>query len=304
VKPALRPLVLTTRFGTMDELLGRAQAAERMGVDQLWVEQPPDQRDAFVSASYFLNAAPTVTLGTAVLPIYARHPVSMAQAAATLGELSQERFLLGLGLSHRFVNEHVLGLQQGPPITVTREYLSIVKTLLTEGSVEFEGRFFTARAQYQNPRPRVPIYLAALRPQMIRLAVALCDGILLFLCSARYIREQIMPVVRAACDEFGRDESDFTVLAITPAYVDAHFSTKHIEEWKKVVMAYRLLPYYRYVLDAYGSIDHTQLTLMGTKDQAIERLEAFRATGCVVVPSPRADTDEEFYRTLEGLYGT
>lgn len=198
----------------------------------------------------------------------------------------------------------MLGLQQGPPITVTREYLSIVKTLLTEGSVEFEGRFFTARAQYQKPRPRVPIYLAALRPQMIRLAVALCDGILLFLCSARYIQEQIMPVVRAACDEFGRDESDFTVLAITPAYVDAHFSTKHIEEWKKVVMAYQLLPYYRYVLDAYGSIDHTQLTLMGTKEQAIERLEAFRAIGCVVVPSPRADTDEEFYRTLEGLYGT
>jgi 5,10-methylenetetrahydromethanopterin reductase len=303
MKPAQRPLLLSPRFATMDGLHRRAQIACRMGVDQLWVEQPPDQRDVFVSATSLLRVAPTVTLGTAVLPIYARHPVSMAQAAATIGELSQERFILGLGLSHKFVNEHVLGLQQGPPIPVTREYLSIVKTLLARGSVEFEGRFFTARAQYQNPRPQVPIYLAALRPQMIRLAVSLCDGILLWLCSARYLRERVMPVVRAACDEFGRDERDFTVVAITPSHVDTHISPGHIEEWRKVVMAYRLLPYYRYVLDAYDSVDYTELIIMGTKDQAIEQLEAFRATGCVVVPSPRAQTEEDFYRTLEGLYG-
>src|SRR5882672_10095511 len=158
MKPARRPLMISPRYGSVGELTKRVQIADRLGVDQLWLEQQPDQRDALVVAAAYLNAAPTATVGTAVLPIYARHPVAMAQAAATLTEFSGGRFILGLGLGHRFINEFVLGYQQGPPIVTMREYLSIVRSLLADGVASTEGRTFTARSRYSSPHQPVPIY--------------------------------------------------------------------------------------------------------------------------------------------------
>ncbi|MEU7748177.1 LLM class flavin-dependent oxidoreductase [Nonomuraea sp. NPDC049158] len=298
---AQRPLMISPRFLDPAELTTRVQLAERLGVDQLWLEQQPDQRDATLMAATYLNAAPAMTVGTAVLPIYARHPVSMAQSAATLAELSRGRFILGLGYSHQFINEYVLGYKQGPPIAVMREYLSIVRDLTNAGAASVEGRYFTARSQYADPYQPVPIYLAALRPQMIRLAVEFGQGIVIWLCSARYVREQVMPVVREACAALGKREEDFTVLTILPAYTGDDL-VEQTNRWEKTTASYRMLPYYRHVLDAYGKPEPGELSLIGTREQVQERLAQFRDAGCVPAPSPMPGTEQEFIQTVEAAY--
>jgi F420-dependent oxidoreductase-like protein len=296
------PIMISPRYHSIGELTKRVQIAERLGVDQIWVEQQPDMRDATVAAAAYLNAAPSVSVGTAVLPVYARHPVGMAQSAATLAEVSNGRYNLGLGYSHGFINEYVLGRKPGPAIAVMREYLTIVKNLLSEGTVDVDGQHFTAHAQYVNDRPKVPIYLAALRPQMIRLAVELGDGIIVWLASRRYLAEQVMPIVRKACADFNRDESTFSVLTILPAYTGDDIDEVRAN-WARNAKSYRMLPYYRHVLDAFGPFDPDENSLIGTEEHVAERLAAFRDLGCVPIPSPMAETGEQFLETLTAVYG-
>lgn len=302
MKPAERPVVISPRFARAEELTGRARIADELGVDQIWLEQQPDQRDATIVASAYLTAAPSATVGTAVLPAYTRHPVAAAQAALTLSDFSDGRFILGLGYSHQFINEYVLGYKQGPPIAVMREYLKIVKGMINEGSVIHEGEHFTARAHYVGPRNRVPIFLAALRPQMIRLAVEHCDGTVLWLCTHRFVRECVTPVVEKACVEFGKDPKDFQVVTMLPAYTGEHAQIA-LEQFSQTVKAYRLIPYYRYVLEAHGGIEPEQLCLIGTEDHIRTRMDQFREAGCTPIVSPLGDSFEEFAAAVIAAYG-
>lgn len=296
-----RPLVISPRYEGTGELLKRVRLAEHLGIDQVWLEQQPDQRDALITAAAYLQAAPSVSVGTAVLPVYARHPVAMAQAAGTLAEFSSGRFILGLGYSHKFVNEYVLGMEQGPPIGVMREYTDIVRRLLTRGEADTEGVHFTAHAQYTDPPGSVPLYLAALRPQMIRLAVQVGQGIIIWLSSLRYIQEEIMPVVRAACVESGKNEEDFTVLTILPTYCGGE-RTERLAQWEKSVASYRMLPYYRHVLDAHGKPSPEELALIGPPEAVGEWMSLFRSAGCVPVPAPMSASDEDFISAVEACY--
>ncbi|HEX5598180.1 MAG TPA: LLM class flavin-dependent oxidoreductase [Micromonosporaceae bacterium] len=302
MKPAQRPVVISPRFALADELTGRARIAEELGVDQIWLEQQPDQRDATIVAANYLQCAPSASVGTSVLPVYTRHPVSTAQAALTLADFSGGRFMLGLGFSHQFINEYVLGYQQGPPIAVMREYLKIVKGMMSEGSIIFEGKYFTARAHYVGTLSPVPLYLAALRPQMIRLAVTECDGIVLWLCTPRFVRERITPVVERVCAEVGKDPKDFRVITMLPTYTGENAKIA-LDQFSQTVRAYRLIPYYRYVLEAYGDIDAEQLCLIGSEAHIRERMAEFRDAGCTPIVSPLGDTFDEFAEAVLAAYG-
>jgi 5,10-methylenetetrahydromethanopterin reductase len=301
VKAAQRPIVVSPRIAHATDLMDRARVADELGVDQIWLEQLPDQRDATVVAGAFLQAARSATVGTAILPIYTRHPVSAAQAALTLADLYEDRFMLGLGLSHHYVNDYVLGYRQGPPIRVMREYLRIVRGLLSDGVVSSEGQHFTARARYAASRRPTPLLLAALRPQMIQLAVEYGDGILLWLCSPRFVREQVTPVVEKACAKFGKDPAEFRVMALLPAY--ASNDPRHAyEQATQQFKAYRLIPYYRHVLEAYGTIDPEELCLFGSRDRIQSRMAEFRAAGCTPAISPFGESLDEFAETIACAY--
>ncbi|MEU8180099.1 LLM class flavin-dependent oxidoreductase [Micromonospora sp. NPDC049044] len=303
MKHAQRPVVLSARSGPADEQTGRARIAEELGVDQIWIEQQPDQRDSTIVAANYLHHAPSAAVGTSVLPVYTRNPVTTAQAALTLADFSGGRFMLGLGFSHQFVNEYVLGCQQGPPIAVMREYLKIVKGMMHQGSVMFEGKYFTAHANYLGFRHPVPLYLAALRPQMIRLAVTECDGIVLWLCSHRFVREHITPMVERVCAEVGKDPDEFKVITILPTYTGKTHAKSTFEQFCQTVKAYRLIPYYRYVLEAHGTIEPEQLCLIGSEEHIRERMAEFRDAGCTPIPSPLGATYEEFAEDVLAAYG-
>jgi len=159
-----------------------ARSAEALGYDSLWVTHGL-ARDSFLVLAAYAQATRRVGLGNGVVPIYPRHPVTMAQEAATLAELSGGRFRLGIGVSHRQSMEGQLGLDMKKPLNFVREYVTVLRAALS-GRARFDGEYFRVswEGAFQPPAPP-PILLAALAGPMLELAGEIADGVVLWLCA-------------------------------------------------------------------------------------------------------------------------
>ena len=247
-----RVAVFNPAVRTLDESVARAVAAERLGFESVWSTQMPDARDAALVLAAYANHTKRIKLGTGVLPIYTRHPTAMAQMAATLDELSGGRFVLGVGISHKVTVEGMWGLRLESPVDAMREYLTIVRTVLRDGGCSFEGHHFTARMAYSAPRRAdLPIVISALNPRMLELAGELADGIVLYMCTPAYVRDHIVPAVRAGRQKTGRDLEGFAIVAAVPVSLTSDRAAAH-DVFRKTVARYAALPYYRKMMDASG----------------------------------------------------
>jgi len=99
----------------------RAKVAEHLGYDSIWASQLPPARDTPLVLASYAAATSRIGLGTAVMPIYTRHPTAMAQMALTLDEISGGRFRLGIGVSHQVTVESMWGLRLVHPVEAMRE---------------------------------------------------------------------------------------------------------------------------------------------------------------------------------------
>lgn len=292
----------------MATAVDRVRLAERLGVERIFLEQTVGGRDAGATAAAYGAATARVTIGTAVLPMRARHPLAMAQLAATLDDLSGGRFVLGIGSGHSFINEFSLGLPPMAAVRGMREYLTVLRTFLREGRVDFTGEYYAARAACdEDLRRDVPVYLGAVRPRMIHLAVEHADGLLLWMCPPRYVAEHVVPVVRAACREFGRDPAGFPILAGVTTYVptDAADRDRRHTRMREIIARYSLFPSYRHVFDVCGGaadlID--ELAIIGDHAWVRHRMAEYRAAGCTPMLATPLDDREAFADLIAAARG-
>ncbi|MFG1664311.1 LLM class flavin-dependent oxidoreductase [Streptomyces sp. Y7] len=158
--------------------------AERLGLDICWVAEAWGS-DAPSALGYYAARTERMLLGSGVMQVGTRTPVSLAQTAITLSNLSQGRFLLGLGPSGPQVMEGLHGVPFARPLARVRETVEIVRQVLDGGKIDHSGE------EYRIPLPGgdavpmklsmraehpVPIYLAALSPAMLRLTGEVADG--------------------------------------------------------------------------------------------------------------------------------
>jgi alkanesulfonate monooxygenase SsuD/methylene tetrahydromethanopterin reductase-like flavin-dependent oxidoreductase (luciferase family) len=229
----------------------RARLADSLGFDAVYTTQIAG-RDAFTVLAAFAQATERVRVGTGVAPIFARTPVAMAQVAATLDELSAGRMVLGLGVSHQVTVENWFGATISKPVSQMREYVGAVRAIL-RGETPPEGEFFTTRFQFMGypPRPELPIYVAALSPNMLKLAGEIGDGVMLWLCAPDYIRDVVVPAVREGRERAGRSMDGFDIVAAVPSGLtddrDAALASMRGE-----LVTYASLPFYRSMLDGSG----------------------------------------------------
>lgn len=237
---------------TLDESIKRAQEAERLGYESVWVTQLPDARDAALVLGAYAGATQRVLLGTGVLPIYTRHPTAMAQMAATLDELSGGRFILGLGVSHKVTVEAMWGLKLEQPVESMREYLDIVRTSLRDGAAGIDGDHFSARWSYSAPRrAEMPIMISALSPRMLELAGEVADGVVLWMCTPKYINDVVVPRIAAGREKAGKSPDGFEIVAAITACLTTDRPAA-LGVFEKTVQRYASLPFYRKVMDASG----------------------------------------------------
>src|SRR5215831_1302781 len=108
------------------QLAADAEAAEKAGFTSIWVPQIPGDFDALTAITLMGRATERIELGTAVLPIQTRHPIAMAQEVLSVQAVCEGRFTLGLGTSHHWIIENMLGLSYERPAHQMRNYLEVL----------------------------------------------------------------------------------------------------------------------------------------------------------------------------------
>jgi 5,10-methylenetetrahydromethanopterin reductase len=233
--------------------------------------------DALTALAVAGSQVPGIELGTAVVPTYPRHPAVLAQQALTASAALEGRLTLGIGLSHKIVIEDMYGYSFDRPARHMAEYLSVLLPLLDGQQASFRGETLRAEIGLTTPRAgRIPVLLAALGPQMLRLAGRRTDGTVLWMTGPATVREHIVPTIREAARAAGRP--DPRVVCILPVSVTDDPEGARARAGR-VLAIYGQLPSYRAMLDREGAAGPGDVVLTGDEDAVAGQIRALEEAG-------------------------
>ena len=158
-----------------------AVEAEKLGLDVCWVAEAWGA-DAPSPLGYLAARTERMQLGSGVIQVGTRSPVTIAQTAMTLAHLSGGRFLLGLGVSGPQVMEGLHGIPFGHPLGRMRETVEIVRRVCAGEKLSYAGHHYQIPLDGAKPMRvalppvAVPVYLATLSPKMLALTGEVADG--------------------------------------------------------------------------------------------------------------------------------
>ena len=315
----LRPVgtgCFITARRSLEHAVEQVRLADSLGYDAVYTTHIAGRESLTVLSVYGL-ATSNIRLGTAVVPIYTRTPATMAQTAATIDEASGGRFTLGLGVSHQAVVENWHGQTIEDPVAEMREYVRIVRAILRGEDPPAGEKWRTSfHLAGIDPRPDVPIYIAALSPSMLRLAGEIADGVLLWLCVPDYISSVVLPQVQTGRERAGTTLEGFDVVPAVPSGV-VEDRDEALAGLRGELVTYFGLPFYRAMLERAGFADEITafdaaagdygrmqaaiserfldaLTGVGDADAVRAALERYRRAGAstpCVGPVPKSDFD-------------
>jgi F420-dependent oxidoreductase-like protein len=205
-----------------------AEEADRLGYAVCWAAEAYGFDAATILATVAARTS-RIDVGSAVFQIPARTPAMTAMTAATLDTLSGGRFRLGLGVSGPQVSEGWYGVRFAKPLHRTREYVEVVRTVLSRQRLDRSGVHFTLplpdgpgkalRLSVRPVRDRIPLYLAAVGPANLALAGEIADGWLGVFVAPDHLPDSLAHV-RQGRTRGGRDDTEpFDVVACVPAVV-------------------------------------------------------------------------------------
>jgi probable F420-dependent oxidoreductase len=170
---------------TLPEHSAWYERLDELGYTDVWTGEA-NSADGFTPLALAAVASPRLRLGTAVVPVYTRGPGLLAMQAATLAELAPGRFALGIGSSSDVIVERWNATPFVEPYKRVRDTVRFLRQALTGDKVDAEYETFTVRGFRLGRRLEQPppIYVAALRPGMLRLAGREADGAILNWLSA------------------------------------------------------------------------------------------------------------------------
>jgi alkanesulfonate monooxygenase SsuD/methylene tetrahydromethanopterin reductase-like flavin-dependent oxidoreductase (luciferase family) len=184
----------------MKEVLLFSKLADRtMDVDSLWVPESWG-REAFSTLGAISQITNRVRIGTSVVSAFARTPATVAMAATTLDLLSDNRTVIGLGVSTEAIVEKWHGVKFSKPLQRMQEYVDCLRQMITGENVDYSGTFFNVqnfKLLYKPPRRFIPILMAALNKKMIALSCAIADGVLLYLRPLEELRRTVAHIKSA-----------------------------------------------------------------------------------------------------------
>lgn len=250
-----------------------ARAAEAGGFSDVWVSEL--HRSAFVPSAALAQATTSVGVGTAIALAFVRSPMTTALEALDLDELSNGRFILGLGSGVQRLNEAWHNARFGKAVPHLRETVSVIRRVVAEAhlgkTIEQPGEFEPILLKgYERPWPpvreRIPIYLAAVGELMTKLTGEIADGWLGHeLGSPRYTREMLLPNFDIGLQRAGRERKDLKVIASAVCVIDD--DAKQAKRWAAGLVAF------------YASVRTYQpfFAFHGFEAEAVAIQQAFRA---------------------------
>jgi alkanesulfonate monooxygenase SsuD/methylene tetrahydromethanopterin reductase-like flavin-dependent oxidoreductase (luciferase family) len=292
--------------------------AEELGYESAWMAEG-HAGDQFAILGACAPVTRRIRLGTAISSVFVRSAPTIAMAAATVDHLSNGRFVLGLGTSHREQVEPEHGVPFERPTDRLRDTVEIVRALLRDGAVSHRGRvvsierfdlWFTPR------RPEVPVYVAGLFPRMLEIGGELGQGVLLTWASLDAAAQAAAHVARGAA-RAGRPPEAVDIASLIPCAVAASRQDALDRMRPSVAFYAGYFPRYNRLLAERGFADAAAaikaawdrgdragaerlvpdalidaVSIAGTPDECRERVDAYRRAGLrLPLISPRGGED-------------
>lgn len=310
---ALNQVGVAIHKPTAASMLAAIAQTEAAGVRNLWLTTGagPDGLTVLAAAAVTTR---TIRMGTAIVPTYPRHPLVVAQQTADIAQLAPGRFVLGLGPSHSAVMEGRYGIPYRKPLGHLREYVTVVKRLLTGAQTDFEGEHFKVHVKL-NYGAQVPVIISALRAGSFELAGEIADGAVSWLCPAPYLRDVALPALERGAARAGQARPKLIAHAFLAVTTDPADVQQGVNDF---LLHYPRLTNYQEMFAAAGFPEARQATwsremieavvLHGSEDECRRKLEAFmRTSGCdeiiLSIMFVGADRDASLQRTLQWVGG-
>ncbi len=210
--------------GKMDLPVELVQEADRLGVDVVWAAEAYGS-DAVTPLAWLGALTEKIKLGTAIMQMPGRTPANAAMTAMTLNQLSNGRFLMGLGLSGPQVVEGWHGESYKSPLTRSREYVEIVRKIFRrQERLTYNGKLYQIPYQGDdatglgkplkstlNAQPDIPIYLAAIGPKNVELTAEIADGWLPIFFSPQKFAAIYGPHIASGLAKAGKNMNDLDI---------------------------------------------------------------------------------------------
>ena len=195
------------RYATkVEKLQADARWADEAGLDTIWTPQIPDEIDVMTAVTLLGTATSRVEIGTSIVPLQPRHPVVLAQQALSNQAVCEGRFTLGLGVSHHWIIQAMMGLPYERQALTMRCYLDVLdQALAGPGMVEVLNELFDIHQPLDiTDLMPTPVLIAALGPVMLKLAGERTAGTVLWLADERTIASHVVPTISKAAEGVGR----------------------------------------------------------------------------------------------------
>lgn len=279
----------------IDKAVEAARSAAEDGFPGFWLAQV-GLVDALTTLAVAASQAPGIELGTAVNATYPIHPTAMAAKALTTQAISGGRLVLGLGVNHEPLVELIWGREFEPPIRHILDYLSGLQPLLDAGRADHVGDSFTTRMEGVRPTDDPPsIVLAAMGPQMLRVAGTRTDGTILWMTGANAIATHVAPTIRAAAEAADRPEPRI-ICSLPTCVTDDEADVRGMAD--AVLAGYGDMPSYRAMLDRDGAEGPGDAMICGDEDSVRAQLAAIADAGATEFAAAEfGRSSEEFART-------
>lgn len=271
-----------------------------LGLASAWASQIFGY-DALTLLAVAGAAVPGIELGTAVVPVYSRHPQVMAQQALTVQAATGGRLALGIGMSHQVVVEGMWGLSYDRPARYLREYLAALLPMLAGEAVQSAGEVVTARTlgPLEVHGATAPsVLVAALGPVLLGVAGRSTDGTVTWMTGRRTIAKHVAPTIADAAASAGRPAP--RVVAALPVTVSATREAAR-ERIDRAFAIYPSLPSYKAMLDREGATRPSDIALVGSEEEVASAVATLADAGVTDFVAAAVGDELERDRTLSLL---
>lgn len=285
----------------LESIRAEARRAAADGFASFWLSQITGP-DALTALAAVAADAPGIELGTSIVPVYGRHPITLAAQALTAQAAAGGRLVLGIGASHQVLVEGMYGERYARAFTRVKETLVALKTLLGGEPVALDGQEVVVRGRLSIEAPPPPILVAALGEKMLDLAGTEAAGVTLWMVGPRTVADYVAPRLQAAATRAGRPAP--RILAGLPVCVTSDPARARAAAAEQLQM-YGLLPAYRATLAREGCEGPEGLLAVGTEEAVRERIAAYESAGAtdlrVSTLCPTAEDAERTHAFLQRL---
>jgi F420-dependent oxidoreductase-like protein len=280
----------------------RVEQLEQVGLDAVWMGQlfGVDTLTVFALAG---QTTSRISMGTAVIPTYSRHPLVLASQALTAQAATTNRIVLGIGSSHRLLVEDTMGLTYDRPARHLREYLQVLRPALDGEPIDHSGEFLrvTTGGFGRTGVPgaaRVPVMVGTFSPRSLRVAAAHADGVMTWLAGPRVLGTEVRTTIDEAAAAAGRPRPHLVAGLPVAVTEDRERELARIEA---SLAPYVEFPAYADVFRRERISSLRDLAIVGTADEVEDRLGALEELGLSEFYGACASDDA---RTIENTVAT